>query len=189
LGALRAYKEAFPDVGDNVGLVLKVNGADGQHPFSRALAEEVAGREDIFVINRVMSRVELDSLISLCDCFVSLHRSEGFGFGPAEAMYLGKPVIATNWSGNTDYMTGDNSIGINYQLVKLGRQYGPYEAHQYWAEPDIGQAAYWMARISRDRDLAEKIGRRGQATIMSEYSPEAVGEIIRRRLEYVRRRS
>ena len=102
-------------------------------------------------------------------------------------MSLGKPAIITNWSGNTDYMTPDNSIGIDYQLVKLGQDYGPYKADQYWAEPDIEQAAYWMKKIAGDSELARKIGMRGQETINSEFSPEAVGRIIKERLEQIRR--
>jgi len=187
VGVLRAFTEAFPRPDEGVGLVLKVSSSDRRHPFLRTLAEEVAGRDDLFVIDRLMGRGELNSLISLCDCFVSLHRSEGFGLGPAEAMYFGKPVIVTDWSGNTDYMTKDNSIGIDYRLVRVGQDYGPYKAHQLWAEPDVGQAAHWMKRVSRDRALAERIGGRGRETITSAHSPEAVGETIRKRLEYIRR--
>lgn len=84
--------------------------------------------------------------LARCDCVVSLHRSEGFGLVPAEAMNFGKPVIMTNWSGNKDYMSRDNSIGIDYQLVRLAKDYGPYKAGQYWAEPDVEQAAYWMKK-------------------------------------------
>jgi glycosyltransferase involved in cell wall biosynthesis len=80
-----------------------------------------AGREDVFLIDRIMPRREVTSLIEVCDCFVSLHRAEGFGLGPAEAMSLAKPAIVTNWSGSVDYMTADNSIAIDYALVKLGQ--------------------------------------------------------------------
>jgi glycosyltransferase involved in cell wall biosynthesis len=151
----------------------------------RELREEIRG-QNVFVIDRLLSRDELTSLIDACDCFVSLHRSEGFGLGPAEAMSLGKPAIITNWSGNTDYMTADNCIAIDYELVKLGRDYGPYKASQHWAEPDLAQAAHWMKRIVAEPELAKTIGRRGRETINTHFSPQAVGKIIQARLQEIR---
>lgn len=85
-----------------------------------------------------------------------MHRAEGFGLGMAEAMYLGKPVIATNWSANTDYMNEMNSCVVDYKLVKLGRNYGPYEAYQYWAEPSIEHASQYMRRLVTDKKYYEK---------------------------------
>jgi len=187
LGVLRAFKKAFPSNDQSVGLIMKFNNPDHRQPVMQALREEMADQQNIFVLDRVMDRDELNSLIRVCDCFVSLHRSEGFGLGPAEAMSLGKPSIITNWSGNTDYMTPDNCIGIDYELVKLGQDYGSYKAHQYWAEPDLEQAAYWMKTIVQDTELARRIGSRGQETINSEFSPEAVGRKIQERLDDIRR--
>jgi len=187
LGVLSAFKKAFPNDDPNVGLIMKFNNPDYQQPVLQAVREEMAGQENLFLLDQVMDRDEVNSLIRLSDCFVSLHRSEGFGLGPAEAMSVGKPTIITNWSGNTDYMTEDNSIGIDYELVKLGKDYGPYKAHQYWAEPDLEQAAYWMKTIVNDSELAKSIGSRAQETMSSEFSPEAVGRAIQRRLEQIRR--
>jgi len=187
LGVLRAFKKAFAGNDPSVGLIMKFNNPDNGQPLPPALGEEIAGQENVFVIDRIMDRDEVNSLIRLSDCFVSLHRSEGFGLGPAEAMSLGKPSIITNWSGNTDYMTPDNSIGIDYELVKLGQDYGPYQAHQFWAEPDLEQAAYWMKKIFKDSELAKRIGRLAQETIDSRFSPTAVGRIIQDRLETIRR--
>jgi len=186
LGVLRAFKSAFAGNDANVGLVLKFSNLDYEQPVLRELREELAGCKNVFVIDRLLTRDELTSLIAECDCFVSLHRSEGFGLGPAEAMSLGKPAIVTNWSGNTDYMTADNCIPIDYELVQLGRDYGPYKAHQHWAEPDLEQAAHWMKRIVAEPELAREIGLRGQQTILSEFSPEAVGKIVQARLDEIR---
>ena len=125
-------------------------------------------------------------LMGECDCFVSLHRSEGFGLPPAEAMSLGKPAILTNWSGNTDYMTSDNCVPIDYELVTLERDHGPYKAGQVWAEPDLEQAAHWMRKLVAEPELANQIGLRGQQTISSQFSPAAMGTIIRARLQEIR---
>ncbi len=186
LGALGAFKQAFANADPNVTLILKFLNPDYAQPLLQRLLEETTGQDNVIVLDRVMDRDEVSSLIRVSDCFVSLHHSEGFGLGPAEAMSVGKPAIITNWSGNTDYMTPDNSIAIDYELVTLGRDYGPYKSYQHWAEPDIEQAAYWMKRIVEDAELAKIIGRRAQETIDSEFSPTAVGRIIKERLEHIR---
>jgi glycosyltransferase involved in cell wall biosynthesis len=189
LGVLRAFKSAFARDDASVGLVLKFSNPDYEQPVLRELREELVGCKNVFLIDRLLTRDELTSLIAVCDCFVSLHRSEGFGLGPAEAMSLGKPAIITNWSGNTDYMTDDNCIPIDYELVQLGRDYGPYRAHQRWAEPDLKQAAQWMKRIFSEPALARQIGLRGRQTIRAEFSPEAVGKIVQGRLQEIRGRA
>jgi glycosyltransferase involved in cell wall biosynthesis/GT2 family glycosyltransferase len=187
VGAIRAFKKAFGGE-NNAGLVLKVNnidsaGADGE--VVKVIREEIAGQANIYLLDSDMTRAQIDALLGITDCFLSLHRSEGFGLGPAEAMSLGKPAILTNWSGNTDYMTPENSIGIGYQLIPVGKDYGPYHASQLWADPDLEQAAYWMKRLSEDRELGRRIGSQGQETISKHFSPEAVGRIIQDRLVHL----
>ena len=138
------------------------------------------------ILDRVLSRLEVNALISSTDCYVSLHRSEGFGFGPAEAMALGKAILATNWSGNTDYMRPDNCLPIGYTLVSLEEDYGPYKKGQMWAEPDVQQAAQAMQSLLADRTLALTLGRRARATIEAEFSPLVVGRMMRKRLQAIR---
>jgi len=188
LGVVRAFKKAFSGKDPSVGLVIKLNNPDHlTSPSWQSILDETRDCENVYVLRRVLTGDEVTSLISHSDCYVSLHRSEGFGLVPAEAMSLGKPAILTNWSGNTDYMTKDNSIGIDYEMVEVGKDYGPYKHDQYWAEPDIEQAAYWMKRIYQEPELARGIGLRGKETISSEYSAAAVGKLILNRLEYIRR--
>ena len=186
LGVLRAFKNAFEGSDARVGLVMKFNNPNPREPLLQSVREEVAGWKNISLVDRIMDRAEVTSLIKTCDCFVSLHRSEGFGLGPAEAMSLGKPAIMTNWSGNTDYMTADNCLPVDYKLVKLGQDYGPYKANQHWAEPDLEQAAQSMKRIALDTDLARRIGFAAQQTIRLEFSPTVVGKLIQDRLRQIR---
>ena len=101
-------------------------------------------------------------------------------------MSLAKTAIITNWSGNVDYMTPDNSIAIDYELVKLGQDYGPYKAHQSWAEPDLEQAAHWMKKLASDPDLGLRLGHAAKQTIAAMFSAEVVGTHIRARLEQIR---
>src|SRR5213075_2525779 len=91
-----------------------------------------------------VSTDELRGLISSCDAYVSLHRSEGIGLTIADAMGLGKPVIATGWSGNTDFMDVSNAFPVGYRLVELEENVGPYQAGEVWAEPSVEHAADLM---------------------------------------------
>lgn len=185
LGAVRAFKQAFPGDNKRVGLVVKISNVDSihaDHETMDQIRDEIEGHRNIYLLDRNMTREEIDALLALSNCFISLHRSEGFGLGSAEAMSLGKPVILTDWSGNTDYMTPHNSIAIDYQLVPLGKQYGPYPPDQLWAEPDLEKAAFWMKQLVKDPDFATRLGELGQETIRNEFSPEAVGRLIHARL-------
>ncbi|MBU2099449.1 MAG: glycosyltransferase, partial [Gammaproteobacteria bacterium] len=183
-GAIAAFRKAFADNDLSVRLVVKVNNSSPE--ALAALREKAGTHQNIVFLDKVYNREEVNAIIANCDCFVSLHRSEGFGFGPAEAMALGKVIIATNWSGNIDYMRPDNSIGINYQLVTLEDNFGPYNKGQVWAEPDIEQAAQAMANIAHNKELARSLGKNALKTIMDEFSPKAVGTMMRKRLAAIR---
>ncbi len=161
-------------------LVVKIN-----HPTeteTATLREQLEGVPNVRIIDRVLDRTEAKALIRCADCLVSLHRSEGFGLPLAEAMYLGKPVIGTNWSGNTDFMNASNSGVVNYRLVRLGQDYGPYRAHQVWADPDLDHAAHLMRMMATDNAWRETIAKAGQATIRSRFSPQVAGNLIKIRL-------
>jgi glycosyltransferase involved in cell wall biosynthesis len=123
------------------------------------------------------------------DCFVSLHRSEGFGLPIAEAMSLGKPVIATAWSGNTDFANEHNSAAIGYRLVTIEEQQGPYDIGQQWAEPDIADAVEWMRRLRAQPQLAATIGAQARDTVQAQLAPPVIGRLIVERLDEIKRSS
>ena len=181
-GAIDAYLKAFPNPTNQTGLVIKVNASKNSFDQLSTLEEKISHREDIFLINKQLSRTEMNTLIDLTDVYVSLHRAEGFGLIPAEAMYLGKPVIMTNWSGNTDLMTGDNACGVTYQLVPIKDQQGPYPSGGTWAEPDIEHAAFFMKRLMSDKDYYQCISQKASFHIRHNFSPERIGSLIKQRL-------
>ncbi len=182
LSIVEAYRGAFGEA-DGAKLVLKSINHE-LDPASRAkLLAAIEGRSDIAVIERAVSAPERDAMIASCDCFVSLHRSEGFGFTLAEAMALGRPAIATGYSGNLDYMTNENSYLVDYELVPIGLGADPYPADGVWAEPDVEHAAKLMREVFADPGAADARARRGQAELRSSHSPEAVGRAMVRRLE------
>ena len=118
-----------------------------------------------------------------CDCFVSLHRSEGFGLSVAEAMYLGKPVISTNWSATAEFVTPRNGCPVDVQLVTLEENHGSYSEGSVWAEPDVDHAAALMRKLAQDPAWGARLGAQAAADIRRRFSPKTVGELYRRRLE------
>lgn len=185
---LAAFERAFAGAADGPGLVIKINRPRGPLPpaFHGAQIEMLLARAravpNVYVIDEVLTRADVNALVSLCDCFVSLHRSEGFGLGGAEACALGKPVIQTAWSGNTDYMPVGTPGAVACRLVPVGGDVGPYAADQFWAEPDLDDAAQWMLRISTDGELALAAADAGRRRIAAEFSPAAAGLLMTRRL-------
>jgi len=178
--ALHAFIAAFGADDNRATLVLKVNNATTDS--LRELDEAIGSHQNIIILKEDHSKPEIDSLINAVDCFVSLHRSEGFGLGPAEAMSLGKSVILTNWSGSTDYTDADHCLPIDYQLITLEQDYGPYLKGQRWAEPSIEDASAAMRKLVNEPAFADEIGKKAQVFIDAEFSPRAVGEKMKSRL-------
>lgn len=166
-------------------LVIKVHGLLGNEKDFESLRNAVSNLPGTTLISDALTRPKVYELEAACDCFVSLHRSEGFGFAVAECMYLGKPVIATNWSATSEFLNEENGAPVDYQLVTLKTNHGPYSKGQRWAEPNVDAAAQWMQRLFADRALGEKLGAAAQRTIEARFSLRSIGSRYRRRLEAI----
>jgi glycosyltransferase involved in cell wall biosynthesis len=169
IGALRAFANAFSGRSDVV-LVLKVNGIAKHQELDRALAAMPPAR--VIVVDRYMPYADVLGLYAACDAFVSLHRAEGLGLGPLEAMLLGKPVVATAWSGNMDFMDDASAALVPFTFTPVldtQAAYNPlgFSRQQLWAEPDLLAASDLMRRLVEDNayrgSLAEAGLRRAQA--------------------------
>jgi glycosyltransferase involved in cell wall biosynthesis len=171
--------------GRGAALVIKVHNVPRNPADFEKLREAAAALPGTTLITQTLARHEIYELQSACDCFVSLHRSEGFGLAVAECMYLGKPVISTNWSGTTDFVRPDNACPVRCDLVTLERTHGPYAKGQTWAAPDVDHAAWWMQQLQHDPALARKLGAAARTTIEQEFSPAVIGTRYRRRLEVI----
>ena len=183
-GAVRAFNMAFKPSNTRVGLVIKINGMqEKKSEYHNFLNSKLLANSRLTIIDRVMEDWEVSSLVNHCDCFISLHRSEGFGRGLAEAMFMAKPVIATGYSGNLDFMNQANSCLVDCQLVPVGKKDYPYGEGQVWAEPDLEMASHLMVRLVEDPALARKIGHAGADYIRQYHSFAAIGARYRRRLE------
>lgn len=176
---------------EDIRLVIKMHGGDNSSEsteknkdFMRQI-QESSSRDKIIIINKLLSDNENKNLIRCCDCFVSLHRSEGFGLGMAEAMYLGKPVIATGYSGNLDFMTKDNSCLVDHELISVEKDQYPFAEGQVWANPDKEQAAHYMHKLLDDRDFGRQLGRRASQFMRVKFSYLSLGLRYRERLEQI----
>lgn len=184
VGLVRAFKQAFPP-GSGASLVLKCINADRLPAKHEEVMVEIGGHPDIHVIDCYVRAEQKDAMIAACDCYVSLHRSEGFGITPAEAMWLGKPVIATGYGGVMEYMTPRNSYLVDYSLSPVGPDAHPYPPDAIWADPDIDQAAKLMRQVFEDPDAAREVGRRAFEDLRSTNSPDVAGAAMAERLQVV----
>ncbi len=181
---LESYRRAFPAARE-VGVVIKVhNRASNPEAWSR-LQSEVAALPGAVLIAETLPRADIYALQAACDCFVSLHRSEGFGLAIAESMFLGKPVISTDWSASAEFVDTTNGCPVRASLITLDRNIGPYSKGQTWADPDIEHAAWWMRRLVAEPSLREQLGAAARATIEQRFAPAVIGQRYRRRLEAI----
>lgn len=182
LGAIEAFTRAFAP-GEGPSLVIKCIDHLAHLEEHAALLEAAAVHPDVHVHAGYADRDVIDALVQRSDAVVSLHRAEGFGFTPAEAMAQGRPVIATRYSGNLDYMTDENSLLIDARLVEVGEHGGPYPPTARWADPDLDAAASAMRRLAGDRGLAERLGARARQDLAGRYGLEAGARSMRSALE------
>ena len=186
LGTIRAFVRAFPNPSD-VSLLVQASHAE-QVPGLRDALREAARGASVLIRNGVLPRSDLDALFAACDAYVSLHRAEGFGFPIAETMSLGKPVVATDYSGSTDYLDESTGFPVRWRRTTLPETIRDYEAGTPWAEPDEDHAVEMLRRVVEDRDEAARRGEAGRRRIAELYAPEAVGRRLASRLKSLRTR-
>jgi glycosyltransferase involved in cell wall biosynthesis len=165
IACIEAFCKAFPQGDEPVGLVVKAMRPFPTHPAWQALLTRAERDRRIIVISETFSRGRLLDLYRVCDCFVSLHRSEGFGRCIAEAMMLAKPVIVTGYSGNLDYTTRGGAGLVDYRLQILSPGDYPFSEGQHWASPDLEHCAWWMRRMIESLDLRERLAERGKEIV------------------------
>jgi Glycosyl transferases group 1 len=183
VGLIKAFKTAFGDRDDTI-LLLKVAHSES-YPSDLDRLKAACSTSNVRIFDRLLTRQEMNTLLSMSDCFVSLHRSEGFGIPIAEAMLLEKPVIVTAYSANMDFTTPANSFLVKYKLTEIDRDYGPYRKGWVWADPDLDHAAQLMRYAYENKDACIETGRRGKREILQLLHPSVVGKQILDRLSRV----
>jgi SAM-dependent methyltransferase len=182
VGLIEAFKRAFKP-GEGPQLLIKSFNGDYKPERLERVTAAAAGHPDVHVIDRYLPAAERDALFAASDCYVSLHRAEGFGLTMAEAMAMGKPVIATGYSGNVDFMSEANSWLVAHGLTHVGPEGENYPADGIWAEPDLDDAARAMREVWAGSSEARERAERGREHVLAELSPERIGAEARRRLE------
>ncbi len=175
LAAIAAFREAFGERRDRV-LVLKVGHVHhAPDDFDRIRA--AADAPNIRLETRLMPSADRHAMTAAADIVLSMHRSEGFGLVLAEAMYLGKPAVATAWSGNMDFMDESNAALVPYSLIQAvdpRRVYGG----ALWAEPDVGAAAVHLRRLAGDASTRAAVGARAAAAIRHRLDPGCLSAAV-----------
>jgi glycosyltransferase involved in cell wall biosynthesis len=176
-----AHKNAFPG-GDGPKLVIKAINGKLHSTQHEQLIYSASDRDDIIILDKYLSREQLHGLVNECQTYISLHRSEGYGLTIAEAMSLGKPVIATGYSGNLDFMNSDNSILVPFELVDVGDDAYPYDKTSKWAQPDLDFAAGAMRKLHEDSEFRKMLGSQARVDVTSDFTLDRAADFVRERV-------
>ncbi len=178
---IQAFKRAFQPGEGTVLLIKTVNGSRAARALRR-LHLAAGDHPDIHVVDGYVSASVKDATIAACDCYVSLHRSEGFGLTMAEAMAYGKPVIATAYSGNLEFMDEANSFLVPFRLTTIPRRRGPYSAGEQWADPDVDAAAKLMRYVYDHPDEARTVGQTARVALRTHHTMQRTAAFVAQRL-------
>ncbi|MDH4393594.1 MAG: glycosyltransferase [Aquabacterium sp.] len=181
---IAAFGRAFPASDSGVGLVLKTMNSRPDDPAWTAFQAACAADPRITLIDRTLDRPQVLGLVQACDAYISLHRAEGFGRTLAEAMLLGKPVVATNFSGNTDFLDRNSGYPVRWARVPVAAGDYPFVTSDdgaWWAEPDLADAARQMraARGAAGSEWALQL----PAQVAERFSPAVIGQRMRALLQ------
>lgn len=184
LALVRAFRRAFGN-SPEVLLCLKYSNSAFDQEAVRSLRAAAADASNIRTFESLFSDEEIASFHNITDCLVSPHRSEGFGFNLAEAMYLGKPVIATGYSSNLDFMSNENSYLIEHKLVPIRSQHGPYLKNAVWAEPSEEHLVHLLRRVFRNREEREAKASKAAQDIRRDFNSGRVSDVISARFREI----
>jgi glycosyltransferase involved in cell wall biosynthesis len=191
IGVVRAFQTAFPDKEQDARLVLKTHNRlsvsdPAQISMWSALAELCAGDDRIQIVDETLRYSDLLKFKRAADAYVSLHRSEGWGFGMLEAMALGVPVICTAYSGNLEFCNDATAWLVDYELVPLrDDEYIFVRPGQRWAEPSVPHAASQMRRCFEHRDRARSKAVVAQAYVKQHFSVPAIAKRFESRVDAI----
>jgi len=183
---VKAFAEAFPGGNEQVRLLVKTSNGYLYPDKLKVLLEYAAADPRILIRDDIIDRAHFNALQRCCDAYVSLHRAEGFGLGLAECMALAKPVVATAWSGNLEFMDADTACLVDYRLVKVGEGEYPHPPGAVWAEPCVGSAAQAMRKLFEDPSGARELGDRARRSVLEKLAPAQAALRLSERLAQIK---
>jgi len=181
---IEAFKAAFKN-NDTVELIIKTVNGESYKKAKNRLQQCVSNAKNIKIYDIELDKNSLNHLINTCDAYVSMHHSEGFGLTLAEAMYLGKPTVATNYSGNTEFMNQDNSFLIDYQMGLIQEPDSNFCAKTIWANPILDDAVNKLIEVYKNSDLRKLKAKHASLNVKEKLSFQAIGGIIKNRLDHL----
>lgn len=183
VGAVDAYKKAFPQENPNVGLVIKVNNATEED--LRVIKAQIGDYKNVYFITQTLDKVQVNSLIADVDVFISLHRAEGFGLVMAEAMLTGTVCIATDWSSNTEFMNAESACMVPYCRTEIQETAGNYKKGCVWAEPDVDTASEYIRRLHEEPVYYRQVAEHAKKRVGEVLGRERILKILEERLEKI----
>lgn len=184
IASINAFLKAFKN-NTNTQLILKTHNLDLFKKEKQYFTSIVKENKNIKIINKNLTKEELHKLFYNCDAYISLHRSEGFGLTLAEAMSFCKPVIATGYSGNLEFMNINNSFLIPYELTETTKEYGLTKKGYTFADPNINSASEIMQFLVKNKHGYEHIKKRASNDIKSIYSFSSIGKMMKERIQLI----
>jgi glycosyltransferase involved in cell wall biosynthesis len=181
---IEAFSKAF-DSTDRVELLIKTTGAEKFKKLHAQLNRSVFNKKNIKIVNLDMDKNQVNHLINDCNCYVSMHHSEGFGLTLAEAMYLGKPTVATNYSGNTEFMNENNSYLVDYELGSIENPDVNFCSRTVWANPIMEDAVLQLRNVYDNAELRLEKALNAKQFIEQKLSFYSVGSIMKDRLNLI----
>jgi glycosyltransferase involved in cell wall biosynthesis len=183
--AVEAFLQAFPPHRSDVCLVIKANNVETLPGLGRHLQRlrHLAQDARVRVLDGPMSYRDVLTLYASSDVLVSLHRAEGLGLSLLEAMSLGRPVVATAYSGPMDFINERNACLVGYDLVPVGASTQPlygrsWSGAQEWAQPRVAEAAAWMARLADAPQWRRQLGAQAQVDAARRAASYDRGEVF-----------
>lgn len=181
LSLIKVFRKTFDTGENNAFLTIKTSLSTRFPEEKKQILDAIGSSERIKIVEKIFDKNSLNNLISHCDCYISLHRAEGFGLTMAEAMFLGKPVIATGYSGNLEFMNPENSFLVQAQKISSQSAVINYDSNTVWSEPDLQQTEEYLRIVFNDRELLENKAQKGYASVHEKLSFQHIGQLIKER--------
>ncbi|WP_426476191.1 glycosyltransferase [Chryseobacterium sp. CBSDS_008] len=183
INLIKIFRETFDHGDNNAFLTIKTSRSQKFPTEKEQLIQAIGDSKKIKIVEKIFDKNALNYVISNCDSYISLHRSEGFGLTMAEAMYFKKPVIATGYSGNLEFMNTENSFLVPADVIASDSRVINYEANTVWSEPSLQEAGIYLKTVYEGKAEVEEKAEKGQKTIAEDLSLKRIGQLIKTRCE------